>query len=514
MSVDRNRSFAGLASYGLAVAIGLLVTGHTRGPPVMESRSAYIVEGTSVAAARAAIDHVGGRVTGDLAIIDSVTAELTRAQTTRLRKQAGVRGVFADAPVTVNSASVASAAPTSTVADRFGAVKYTNDDGTHRWAGPWVEAGDDGQPLTGRISVSLDLLPGLLGGGRLSLTGSGASIARRAAIAPGAQHATLRFDVQRSSLEANDFVSVQASKDGFSWSEVGRVKGPANDSGATRAAFDLSPFISADTSIRFVTGMNTALLDRDAVFIDNLELGYDSMYAAGVSYPALAGADALHSNGITGLLVTVAVLDTGYWHHPSLDTNTLGLGRVLAQYDAISDNLDAQQLSVLGLTSLGATVNTDGSGHGSHVSGIIVNTQRANDGRFFGVAPDANLVSVRAFDANGRGSYSSVIRGIDWVTQNAAQYRIRVLNLSLGATPQSRYWEDPLNRAVMRAWQSGIVVVASAGNTGPAAQSVTVPGNVPYVITVGAMTDNYTPGNSADDRLTSFSGPGLRSKAS
>jgi serine protease AprX len=83
-----------------------------------------------------------------------------------------------------------------------------------------------------------------------------------------------------------------------------------------------------------------------------------------------------------------------------------------------------------------------------------------------------------------------------------------VLNLSLGAAPQSRYWEDPLNRAVMRAWQAGLVVVASAGNTGPGPQTITVPGNVPYVITVGAMTDNYTPANSADDRLASFSAAG------
>ena len=64
--------------------------------------------------------------------------------------------------------------------------------------------------------------------------------------------------------------------------------------------------------------------------------------------------------------------------------------------------------------------------------------------------------------------------------------------MSLGAPARSRYWDDPLNKAVMRAWQSGIVVVVSAGNSGPLPQTVGVPGNVPYVITVGAMTDNYT----------------------
>ena len=60
----------------------------------------------------------------------------------------------------------------------------------------------------------------------------------------------------------------------------------------------------------------------------------------------------------------------------------------------------------------------------------------------------------------------------------------------------------------MKAWQAGIVVVASAGNTGPNPMSIGVPGNMPYVITVGAMTDNYTPSNAADDKLASFSSAG------
>ena len=45
----------------------------------------------------------------------------------------------------------------------------------------------------------------------------------------------------------------------------------------------------------------------------------------------------------------------------------------------------------------------------------------------------------------------------------------------------------------MRAWQAGIVVVAAAGNSGPDPMTIGVPGNVPYVITVGAMSDNFTP---------------------
>ncbi len=70
------------------------------------------------------------------------------------------------------------------------------------------------------------------------------------------------------------------------------------------------------------------------------------------------------------------------------------------------------------------------------------------------------------------------------------------------------YWDDPLNQAVMAAWQAGIVVVASAGNRGPDPMTIGVPGNVPYVITVGAMSNNYSVTDGSDDFLTSFSSTG------
>ena len=53
----------------------------------------------------------------------------------------------------------------------------------------------------------------------------------------------------------------------------------------------------------------------------------------------------------------------------------------------------------------------------------------------------------------------------------------------------------------MKLWQAGIVVVASAGNFGPTPMSITVPGNTPYVITVGAMTDNWNSNNAAYDGI-------------
>ena len=109
------------------------------------------------------------------------------------------------------------------------------------------------------------------------------------------------------------------------------------------------------------------------------------------------------------------------------------------------------------------------------------------------------------WDQYGIGSYSDVIAGIQWVIEHKAEYHIRVLNLSLSALKKSHYWDDPLNQAVIRAWQSGLVVVVAAGNNGPDPMSIGVPANNPYVITVGALTDAYTPEDWSDDYVPSFS---------
>jgi serine protease AprX len=65
-----------------------------------------------------------------------------------------------------------------------------------------------------------------------------------------------------------------------------------------------------------------------------------------------------------------------------------------------------------------------------------------------------------------------------------------------------------LNRAVERAWASGIVVLAAAGNAGPSAETITVPGNDPYVITVGSVNESRTPGYWKDDVLPAYSSTG------
>jgi serine protease AprX len=224
--------------------------------------------------------------------------------------------------------------------------------------------------------------------------------------------------------------------------------------------------------------------------------GIGSPIGQDTHFPTLVGADGLHAEGTDGYGVTIALLDTGVFPHWGLARRPDGSPRILAGYDAVTDH------------PLPPAQTSDLSGHGSHVASVMVSSVRSPGMKHNGIAPAADLVLVKAFDRDGRGTYADAIRGIDWVLQHQAAYGIRVLNLSFSAELRSHYWEDPLNQAVMAAWKSGIVVVASAGNFGPEPMSVGVPGNVPYVITVGAMTDSYTPEDPSDDLLASFSAAG------
>jgi subtilisin family serine protease len=379
-----------------------------------------------------------------------------------------------------------------TLRDEFRAVSYEGNDGTHRFEQGWHEYGDDGW-WAGGLTRVVDYQ----GSGRLLVRGCD-SIWRRGALPPTSTAAQLSFAYSRVSLESGDYLSVQASPDFQSFTEIGRVQGPANDTTFRTASFDFTPFIGLYSTVRFVPHISNADDGLDAVYLDDVQIAFDGAYPAGTAVPALPGASQLHAEGTTGAGVTVAVLDTGYWKHEATDRTTSGAWRVLVQYDAERNAVDM----------INGSVTSDMNGHGSHVTSSILNTETTPEGQFLGVAPDARLVSVKAFGTNGGSTYATVIRGIDWVVQNRATYGIRVLNCSFSAPPQSHYWDDPLAQAVMKAWQAGIVVVASAGNTGPNPMTIGVPGNVPYVITVGAMTDNYTPSNGSDDKLASFSAAG------
>ncbi len=224
-------------------------------------------------------------------------------------------------------------------------------------------------------------------------------------------------------------------------------------------------------------------------------------------YSELVGANQVWDQGITGDGVTVAILDTGIKNYKGLRKDTNNKRRVAAWQDIVRElNL----INKYGEVPSEAKFRVkDPNGHGTHIAGIIANSEKgADDDNWMGVAPDADLLPVRVLNKKGRGTYESVILGIQYVVENQEKYNVRVMNLSLVSEVQSPYWADPLNQAVTAAWEKGIVVVAAAGNVGSDPLTISVPGNNPYVITVGAFTDNFTPTDWSDDYITPFSSAG------
>lgn len=98
-------------------------------------------------------------------------------------------------------------------------------------------------------------------------------------------------------------------------------------------------------------------------------------------------------------------------------------------------------------------------------------------GIYMGMAPESNLFVTKVLDRKGNGNTYQVLKAIDHVIENKEKYNIRILNISVGMLPTADEEEKKnLMQAVERAWKSGIVVVAAAGNNGPMKNSVTIPG--------------------------------------
>ena len=105
--------------------------------------------------------------------------------------------------------------------------------------------------------------------------------------------------------------------------------------------------------------------------------------------------------------------------------------------------------------------------------------------------------------ADGTTDLGTLIQGLQWAVDNQAAYNIKVLNISLGFQAGESTVINPLDQAVEAAWNSGITVVASAGNAGPFNGTILSPGDDPLVITVGrAGRHGHAVGRRRrDDRL-------------
>lgn len=119
----------------------------------------------------------------------------------------------------------------------------------------------------------------------------------------------------------------------------------------------------------------------------------------------------------------------------------------------------------------------DDYGHGTHVAGIIAATN--NSIGVVGVSPNVSLYSVKVLDSTGSGYISDVIEGINWSITNG----INIINLSLESADS-----ESLHDAIIKAYESNIVIVAAAENN--SSSSISYPSAYNEVISVSAIDSN------------------------
>ncbi|MFE9043618.1 S8 family peptidase [Streptomyces sp. NPDC012421] len=158
------------------------------------------------------------------------------------------------------------------------------------------------------------------------------------------------------------------------------------------------------------------------------------------------------------------------------DFTTQGSGAGVTAY-ILDSGIDYTHDEFGGRASFGFDAMGDGragrdcNGHGTHVAGTVA-------GSTYGVARKANLVSVRVLGCDGRGTYSGMIAGLDWVARNARQPA--VLNGSLGGDRSTA-----LNNATTALRAAGVLPVIAAGNSAKDACDVS-PASADGTLTVAA----------------------------
>ncbi|MFL6257861.1 MAG: S8 family serine peptidase [Pyrinomonadaceae bacterium] len=347
---------------------------------------------------------------------------------------------------------------------------------------------------TACVTVALCVLAASAGGVSRAARGSGGASKLSPdlrALADGAQSGSVNVIVQQVSPTQKTLLDSIFNLVGLVNAAGGRVTGNFLRLGAVSARVPAKSLrdLAARSEVRYVSP------DRELGAAGHIET---TTGAANVrtqtSYTLLGLLQT--TTTLDGAGVGIAVVDSGLDEGHEVFRDSAGFSRVAASVD---------------FTGEGRT--DDPFGHGTHVASIAAGSGKPSNGAYGGVAPGAKIVNLRVLNSEGKGTTSGLLAALDWVLQNRALYKIRVVNLSLGTAAVDTYRNDPACDAVRRLVSAGVVVVAAAGNNGKDSSgqklygAIHSPGDEPSAVTVGASNSFGTNGRS-DDVLTSYSSRG------
>lgn len=206
-------------------------------------------------------------------------------------------------------------------------------------------------------------------------------------------------------------------------------------------------------------------------YLTNIDYEPNDPYYSAQIYLADMNASAAWDITLGDPNVIIAILDTGI-----SSVNTDMNGNIIGGYNFIANNAYYE----------------DDNGHGTMVASVVAGITDNSYG-ISGIAGKSKLLAVKVMNSSGSGTYSSMIRGIEYAVANGAD----VINMSIGGRTES----TALKLAVDNALKRGVTVVAAAGNEG--STTLRYPAAYDNVIGVGAV-DYYN--NRASYSNT---GPGL-----
>ncbi len=227
-------------------------------------------------------------------------------------------------------------------------------------------------------------------------------------------------------------------------------------------------------------------------------------------------ANVVQELGYRGQGAVVGGNDTGFdWTHPAITAKYRGSsnGTVNHNYnwhDAIHEVSPLSNPNDVNPCGLNLTAPCDDHSHGTHTVGTMVGVKDENE--VIGMAPDAKWIGTRNME-RGNGSLQAYLEALDWFLAPTDTSDLNpdpsksphVINNSWYCSVEEGCNVDNWNLmqvSIANLKAAGVVVVASAGNSGPRCETIAfVPGMLDEVFSVGA-TDQV-------DTIAGFSSRGI-----
>jgi subtilisin family serine protease len=249
-------------------------------------------------------------------------------------------------------------------------------------------------------------------------------------------------------------------------SASGRVKAATQAAGFTATKeYDVVPAIAGVA--------DAAGVDALAHQPDVLSVALDGQVHADLTQVVpLINADDVHTMGLTGAGVVVAVLDTG------VDTDHPLLAGSIVHQECY--------LTLPAICPGGPNVAEDGNSHGTHVSGIIT-----SNGPPVGIAPDAGILAIKVLDNSGNGQFSDILFAYDHIETSHPEVDIINMSISDGGSYFTGTCDSglpALTTSIADTRAMGMTTFAAAGNNG-SKHGIGYPACVTGVVSVGATYD-------------------------